>query len=268
MKALGTSKKYFNTWLCLTKASIAREMEYRADFFMHMFGSTIDLLSFLLFIEIIFSKFNNIGGWDKNEIVLIFGIATFLQSVFNALVYRNLSMLAYNISMGEMDRYFAKPMSALFLITFEDLNMFSLTKALIGIILAGVAASKLTLILSMGNIIALVLCIIFVFIIFYCILLIVFTLSFWLGKIDHAFWIYTSMSDISKLPVNVFDHIWRAVFVFVVPFTFFGAVPAGLLLGKIGYEYVLIGLVMAIFWVIVSRAFWRFGVRNYTSGGG
>lgn len=268
MRVLVISKKYFNIWLCLAKASIAREMEYRIDFFMHLFGSCLDLLSLLLFIEIIFSRFNNINGWNKNEIILIFGIASFIQTLFNALVYRNLSMLAYNIPMGEMDRYIAKPVSTLFLISFEDINLFSLTKALIGLIVAAIAISNLTLVLSFVNIVAVILCVIFVFIIFYCILLCLFTLSFWLGKIDHAFWIYNSMSDINKLPVNVFQNVWRVVFVFLVPFTFFGAVPAGLSLGKLGYEYILIGLISAIFWVIVSRAFWRYGLRSYTSAGG
>ena len=71
--------------------------------------------------------------------------------------------------------------------------------------------------------------------------------------------------EAGRFPVNIFPAWVRAVLTFVVPIAFITTVPASVLLGRLGGEFVLFSLGVAAILFTASVLFWRFAVRHYSS---
>ena len=68
-----------------------------------------------------------------------------------------------------------------------------------------------------------------------------------------------------RFPVSAFPAGLRAFFTFIVPVAFLTTVPAEAILGRASGPWLLAGGAVAIAAVVVSRWFWRFALRFYTS---
>jgi len=82
--------KYTKLYLAITKIVFISDMIYPFDFFSVMLGKFLEIISYWVFIEIIFAKFNFIAGWNRYEVIAIYGLATFLWTLGRGLVYSNL----------------------------------------------------------------------------------------------------------------------------------------------------------------------------------
>ena len=246
-------------------------MIYRGDFFMGVLGSVLELIAFLLFIEIVFGRFKSFAGVGRNEITLIYGVYILFETFFSSFVLKNLRLLAKIIHEGQFDHYLAKPISTLFLVSFERFDLFGLTRTLTGLIIAVYAFNNLSremnLVITPGSITLALAGVAVVVTSFYGFLLSLFSLSFWLGDIKHAYWIYDSMTGLGKMPVAAFQNAFKVIFVFVLPFAFWGAVPVALLFNQVDGSYVLFGAIISVLWLIIGNLIWKQGIKNYSSSG-
>ncbi|MBU0976714.1 MAG: ABC-2 family transporter protein [Patescibacteria group bacterium] len=260
--------KHLRVYFVLMKASISTEMTYRLDFLSQISGSIIEILSYWVFIEIIFSKFDSIAGWGRFEVIAIFGAFTFTISLLKSVLLDNVRNIASKVPNGELDQYLAKPISPLFLISLENFHVFYLARCVIGIIFMYYGLSNTDFILDASIVPEMLYVIVLLSVIYYSILLSVFSISFWAGNISHGYWVFISLSEIAKIPMSAFHGAWKILFVYAVPFVLFGAVPVGLLLGRIPQNTLLIFTLIAVAWLFIGRVIWKSGLRSYTSGGG
>lgn len=265
MKALVTSKRYLRVFLALMKIHIQAILEYRLDFFINIFTQIISIATYIVLIEVIFNHTDNLAGWSKYEIIFIYGIFAALKPLLVNFIFINLSNLSKVIVNGELDKFLSKPISTLFLISFANVNFLEMGKGIVGICIIIYALPHINLLINLASITLFVFMLLMLIIIFYCIFLSFFTLSFWLGPISHGFWIFDSLSSIGTLPLSAFKGGWNIVFNILLPFVLYGAVPAGIMLGKFDYNYVFIYLVVALIWTIIAIFTWKKGLGSYTS---
>ncbi|MDD3647232.1 MAG: ABC-2 family transporter protein [Candidatus Dojkabacteria bacterium] len=260
--------KHLRVYLTLFKASIGTVMTYRLDLVTEIFGGIIEIASYWVFIEIIFSQFDNIAGWGRYEVIAIFGVFTFTISILKSIVLDNLRDISSKIVYGDLDQYLAKPISPLFLISLENFRLFYIPRCFIGLIFTYYGLSNIQFAFDPVFLFYFIYIILLLLIIYYSLLLAVFSLSFWLGNINHSYWIFISTSEISKIPVSAFKGAWKILFVFVIPFVLFGAVPVGIMLGRISANILISMSIVALTWYLVGKLIWKAGLRSYTSGGG
>lgn len=260
--------KYLKIYWRLTKLSVMSQIEYRFNFFTEGFASFLDLILYLAFIEIIFNASSTVAGYTRFEIMLIYGLSIIARSLTNRLFFTNLREISMMANRGELDHFLTKPISTLFLISTHKFSFFTFFDTLLGVILTALALRGLELSLSVSDILLIAVSLILTAITFFHVILSFMSFSFWLGDINHSYWIYTALHGISRLPITAFQGFSRFIFQTLLPFILFGAVPAAIVLDRIEASTLLGILLSVLVWIIVGQFMWRKGLASYSSSGG
>lgn len=89
--------------------------------------------------------------------------------------------------------------------------------------------------------------------------------SIWFVKVWNATEVLRSVLAAGRYPMSAYPPALRLVFTVVVPVAFLTTVPAQAILGLAEPRWLLASGLMAVLALGVSRTFWRFALRHYTS---
>jgi ABC-2 type transport system permease protein len=101
-------------------------------------------------------------------------------------------------------------------------------------------------------------------VIIYSFFLILATLSFWFVRVENILTIFQSMYEAGRWPVSLYPGWLRYGLTFIIPVAFATTVPAEALTGRLNWETLLGAVVLAAALLVVSRVFWRVGLRHYS----
>jgi ABC-2 type transport system permease protein len=77
-------RRYLSLYAALWRNSVVREMGFKTNFLLWI---VVELLWFTLqlaFVAVIYQHTERIGDWSKWEVVLLMGVAHFIQQVFKS----------------------------------------------------------------------------------------------------------------------------------------------------------------------------------------
>jgi ABC-2 type transport system permease protein len=101
----------------------------------------------------------------------------------------------------------------------------------------------------------------------YSIMLGLAAVSFWIVRAQGLVYGYFNFLNIARYPDVIFPRIFRMIFGWVIPVVIIANIPARLLIKSLGQPVqLMLHLVIAssiVFWL--SRVFWRFALRHYSS---
>ena len=160
-------------------ATVAAQMEYRANFVGAMLGSLVEAGVALLGIGVVFGQpgITSIGGWSFREALLVTGFYVLTTRVINVLIQPNMRRIAEAIRTGSMDFTLLKPIDAQFNVSTRNVNLLRVPDFVIGLGLVVYAASGLHV--TFGGSLAATLLYLSAVVIAYCILLALSTTAFW-----------------------------------------------------------------------------------------
>ncbi len=91
--------------------------------------------------------------------------------------------------------------------------------------------------------------------------------SFWIVRAQGLVYGYFNFLNIARYPDAIFPPLFRFIFGWIIPVVIVANIPARLLIKSLGQpSWLMFHLVIAstiIFWL--SRVFWRFALRHYSS---
>jgi ABC-2 type transport system permease protein len=90
------------------------------------------------------------------------------------------------------------------------------------------------------------------------------TVAFWFVRIENILMIFHSMYDAARWPVTMYPGWMQAMLTFLVPVAFAVTVPAGALVGRLPETWLAGTAGLAVALLIVSRWFFRVGLRRYS----
>ena len=245
-------------------ASVAARLEYRANFVVNLIGSVLGTAGSILGIAVLYSQGAPLGGWTQREALVVVGVFTLVEGIIGAFIRPNLGRIAPLVRDGALDLRLLKPIDTQFLVSVRDLNPFQLPDVAFGLALvtwaawglpgatvAGAAAGAALLLAGVA--------------IVYSVLFMLSTTAFWFVKVDNASELFTGLFRAGQFPVSAFPGWIRVLFTFVVPVAFITTVPAELIVGRAQGGAILAAVAIAALLLFVSRRFWLFAIRNYTS---
>jgi len=101
----------------------------------------------------------------------------------------------------------------------------------------------------------------------YSIMLSLAAVSFWIVRAQGLVYGYFNFLNIARYPDVIFPRLFRVIFGWIIPVVIVANIPARLLIKSFGQSgWLMFHLVIAasiIFWL--SRLFWRFALRHYSS---
>jgi ABC-2 type transport system permease protein len=256
----------------LVGARIRGQMQYRASFWLQLFGVfSINVLE-LATIFILFQHFKTLGGWTSGEVAFLYGLSAISFSIAKV-VGGGFDVFSSLMVRGEFDRLLVRPVSPLIQVLCGDFRLHQVGRLLQGLLALAIALSMVEIDWTVVRALVLISALLSAAVVFSTLFLFDATLCFWTTETTEAVNAFTyGGTTLAQYPLHIFDVWMRRLFLWAIPLGFTIFLPGAYLLGKPdplglpGFAPFVAPGVAFLFAAIVG-AFWRAGVRRYRSTG-
>src|SRR3990170_6657394 len=166
-----------------SRISILNELQYRANFFLQLFQSSLSLATGLIVIGIVFSYTPTLGGWSHAELLGIYGVFYLLGGVMGTVIIPNIWAFMEDVREGRLDFTLTKPEDAQLLVSVRQFAVWRLVEVILGIIVLGVAIAQIGMQASWWTAFAFGATLLMGIVILYSVMLMASTLAFWFIRV-------------------------------------------------------------------------------------
>lgn len=260
-----------NTYFIYVKIFFKARSEYKVGFIAGVFANFYCYFLTFLSFWIIVHRFENIAGWNFEDMSILYGLNLFTYAVAGMLVWYSIYHLEREVTTGRLDLYLTRPMSVIgqlicsrFGDTFIGQIIVTLMYLINALLKNGEQVTWPTLIYFLSILVSGV-----------CLqvgaMIIIGSLSFWTlrsEKIGMIF--YYKLRTLTHYPLIIYPG-WIKALLTLIPWAFINYYPAMIILGKsttyIEYIFGLLAPGVGIVILIFSIWFFNEGLKRYTSAG-
>lgn len=240
-------------------------LAYKIGFFNSVIGSFGWALFQMVSIYLLTSKNTGFYGWSREEMILLAAVFNIFVGIFHAIFSRNFGLFSQILNKGEFDSLLIKPADSQFLISFWRFSYSSLFRILLGAGFVIYILRTVNMALSLFSVIKFIIFLGFGVCILYSIWLLVCTIIIWQTNLSNLVDFLYTFNIVIRYPREMFQAAGSFTLYFLLPLTFVIVTPTKALLGKMS-SVDLLGLIFfAVILLFISRKFWRFALRYYTS---
>ena len=254
------------------KVRIKSEMEYRISFLMDVFSNfCVTFLDFLT-LALLFARFRTLRDWSLWEVAFLYGLIG-TSFALSEMIGRGFHVFSRLVVRGEFDNMLVRPLGTfyqVFAYQFQLRRLGRISQALIVFFIASVhldvhwtPAKLCFLLMTLAGGVCF----------FIGLHVIGATICFWTVQSIEFVNIFTyGGTEAGSYPMSIYRYWFRNFFTFVVPLAFVNYFPALTLLEKAdpnGMPAILsrIAPAVGLLFLMVTVAFWKFGVKRYQSTG-
>lgn len=235
-------------------------LEYRANFMLQFFGMILNNSVFALFWLVVMDKTGGVGGYGFSEIMIVWALSsTSFGLAF--ILFGNIKQIGRIVINGSLDVYLLQPKDAWLNLIISKTSLSAWGDFVYGFIVLALLPGTTFL-----QVILFILLIIPGALIFTSIFALAETLVFFMGN-SHA--VSSAVSEFlisfSLYPEGVFANELRWIFYSIIPAGFISFMPLRIF-KAFDWPLVPILWVIAIFYIIISYAFFQVGLKRYESG--
>jgi len=216
-------------------------------------------------IVLLTSRTTSVFGWKREEILLLTAVYTSLTGLFYTFLAPNFERLSNITNFGQLDRILLLPIDSQFSISVWEVNYTRLVRILIGIVLFVVLGPSLNLQISLSSGTLFVMVFLVGLLLQYTIWFLVATLTIWFTRLSNLVECMYSVTGMARYPREMFRQLAEYVFVFLLPITLIVITPVKVLFQKATAREVIMLLLVTGGLFYLSRKFWQFALRFYTS---
>jgi len=261
-------KRYLEIYGIMLRNSVIREMSFKANFLLWMAVELLWFLGQIIFIEVLFQYVDRIGDWTKWEVVLLVGTHQLIGQIFQAFFYVNVANIPELVRTGKLDFMLLLPMDSQFAVSTRQFGMDNLINALVGVGIVIFALARMHVSPGVGQVLMYLVAVGLGVAVHYSIMLALVTLSFWIVRAQGLVFGYYNLFNIARYPDSIFGKgVFRFVFSWIIPVIVVANIPARLLGRALDPAPELLAHLAgaAVLAVALSRAFWHFALRRYSS---
>lgn len=247
------------------RASLQTAMRYRGDFLLSGLMSLWWLGWTLVPVLVVFGPRASVAGWSMDEALVVMAWFTLLRGFLEGVVNPSLIEIVSQIRSGTLDFYLLKPADAQFLVSTAKFQPWKLVDVGGALVMVVVAFARLGRVPSAAHVLAAAGLLVCAAAVLYAIWLSVVCAAFYVVKLDNLAYLFSSVFDAARWPIQVFRGAWRAIFTFVIPLAIMTTVPAMALLGKLELATGLYAVAGAVGANLLARALWTRAISRYTS---
>jgi ABC-2 type transport system permease protein len=260
-------RRYIEIYSIMLRNSLIREMSFKANFILWLLVEILWFVGQIVFFGIIFGQVDRIGDWSKWEVVLLVGTHQIIAQLFQAFFFVNVANIPELVRTGKLDSLLVLPMDSQFAVSTKQFGLDSILNAMLGGAVVVVSLVQLHIVPSLGFVLLYLVALAFGIAIHYAIMLMLAAVSFWIVRAQGLVYGYFNFLQIARYPDVIFPQIFRFVFGWIIPVIIVANIPARLLIKPLSQPGMLmLHLAVAGFGaLIISRIFWRFALRYYSS---
>ncbi len=260
-------RRYIEIYTIMLRNSLIREMSFKANFILWMLVEVLWFCGQIFFFGIIFGQVDQIGDWSKWEVVLLVGTHQTIAQLFQAFFFMNISNIPELVRTGKLDSLLLLPVDSQFAVSTKQFGLDSILNALLGLVVVVVSLVQLQIVPNIGFVVLYLCALAFGVAIHYSIMLTLAAVSFWIVRAQGLVYGYFNFLQIARYPDVIFPRAFRFVFGWIVPVIIVANIPARLLIKPLGEPLWLMAhlVAAALGAVVLSRIFWHFALRRYSS---
>lgn len=256
----------------LIGARLKSQLTYRASFAIDFLSQVLAQSYELIVILVLFSQVNALGGFSKNEVLLMYAFAGAAFGVAD-LFAGQLDNLPTYIRTGTFDVLLMRPLGTLPQIMCSDIRLRRIGRITGALAVMAYALSHVSIEWSAAKVVLTILTPIAGAVIYSAVWVVACSVCFWIveGR-EFANAVTYGSNAFTSYPINVYSAPLRWVMAFIVPGAFIAYYPSLALLGRedplglpgwVGWTSPLVAALAAA----VAGLVWRFAVRHYRGTG-
>jgi ABC-2 type transport system permease protein len=240
------------------------ELQYRANFWIQLVRTMMNLGFALFAVFVVYDHTDQLNGWTSWELVTLMGVWTLMGGMLGVVMQPSMEKLIEDVREGTLDFSLTKPEDAQLLVSVGQVRVWRLVDVLVGAIVIVVALNNMGRETGLREVLGFGLSLSAGSVILYSFWLMLSTVAFWFVRIENILMIFHSMYDAARWPVTMYPGWMQAMLTFLVPVAFAVTVPAGALVGRLPETWLAGTAGLAVALLIVSRWFFRVGLRRYS----
>ena len=248
------------------RASAQNDLAHRADFWISLLHSLLNLGTGVLGLFVLFGQVDTIRGWDLPSTLALLGVYLTLGALRGLFIGPSLEAMAGmdgEVWTGKFDFTLLRPVDTQFLASFRHWRPLALVDLALGLGVLVVAITQLGQALTVPRLATFLLTLGAGLTILYAALLAFGALVFWSPALFT--WIFDSLFQMARYPVGIYPGWLRFALTWIVPVGVMTTVPATALSGGLRAPVLIGTVVLALLFLAGASALFRFGLRRYAS---
>lgn len=261
-KSISRLGYYFRIWLMMSKNSFSVWLTHKKLIFLFLLGKVLRFAFFTAFLYFLVKGADNLAGYSINQTIFFF--LTFnVVDILAQFLFREVYRFRPLVVSGDFDLVLAKPMSALFRVLMggaDVIDLVTIPPLIAAVIYVGSGLNPP--LLQTAFYILLVINGLLISTAFHIAVL---SLGIITLEVDHTIMVYRDMSNLGRLPVDIYKQPLRGILTYLVPVGVMITLPAKTLMGLVSPAGALSSLALGVAVIFLSFKFWNFALRYYTS---
>lgn len=258
--------KYISLCFALLKLRLNKKMIYGFSFWAAFF---VDITLFLIQIIVfnsIFFQVDHINGWNRYQMIFFVGTFTLIDGLYMFAYFFGVIAIPGKIRTGKLDLYITKPVSTLFLLTFESIDVGSVLLTIPGFIMLFYSSEKLGISLNIWNVTGYISLIVLMLLLMYDLMIIVRSLSFWFTTVDSLQELEGELVGFSfRIPGIAFKGLTKMIFYIILPYGLIATMPTQFFTEGLNIKTFVMIILVCTFFTIAAKILWRTGLKRYGS---
>ncbi len=257
-------RRYWRVYRTFFVSSFVRELEFKANFFAKIAQNTMWIFFFVMILLVVFRNTDNVAGWTRGD-AYILAASVFLMNAVSSAFFNSLNEIPQQVRTGTLDFVVTKPIDSQFWISSRKFNFDQIGTLLAGTVMVAVGVLLTHIHPSFLQWASYLVLLVSSLAIFYSFTLSLMTTGIWLVRVDNLFVLTESMVQVARYPMDIYGAGLQKLFTYAVPLGFLATIPARQLVRGFDAPMLGLGIVWGLVAVMLSRLFWKFAMRHYTS---
>lgn len=231
----------------------------------YFLGTFVDILG----VWVLFDRFKMVHGWTLFEVGLIYGTVQIGFALAEAFA-RGFDTFGHMVKHGDFDRILLRPLSPLFQIAFQEVQLMRIGRFLQGLCILIWSIKELSIPFLSIHSLVIAFSVLGTASLFYGLFVIQATISFWTIETLELMNITTYGGlQTGQYPMSIYDRSFRWIFTLLIPLSCVAYYPIAVLLK---HEVISLGMgICAPFagfvFLYLGCRFWSLGINRYCSTG-
>jgi len=243
------------------------QLQYRASFIMTALGQFLVSFTTFLSVYFMFSRFHAVNGFAFSEVLICFSIVLMAFSITECFA-RGFDAFPRLIRSGELDRILVRPRNVVFQVLTSQMEFTRVGRLVQAVLMLAYAIPTSGIYWTADKILTLVLMLLGGIAVFTALFVLYAGISFFTIEGLEFMNIFTDGSrEFGKYPLAIYGDGILKIFTYVVPIALFQYYPFLYLIGRSDDRRLILLPLLGALFLIPCYAFFRFGLRHYTSTG-
>jgi len=256
--------RYWRIYRTFFVSSFARELEFRVNFFAKVLQNIVWIGFFVLILLVVYRNTNSVAGWGKGD-ALVLGATVFVMNALSSAFFFSVTEIPQQVRMGALDFVVTKPVDSQFWVSSRRFNFDQIGAFLAGVTMIAVGTRMAGLHPDAMQWLCYLTLLTASLTIFYSLNLAMMTTGIWLVRVDNLFILTESLTQVARYPLDIYPMGLQRLLTYVVPLGLLATVPARQLVKGVDLPMVGVAVVWAVAALLLSRFFWKFALRHYSS---